>query len=110
MLFSTAIWSDREDKGRMAGQEELTEPALDTHAQAAVAKYLHEHPFYADLADVISRVLQECLKKRGIKVHSVQHRAKEPSSFGRKAATPSEVDHNTPKYPEPLREITDLVL
>jgi len=62
--------------------------ALDSHAQTAVTAYLRVQPFYANLADVIARILQECLRKRGIKVHSVQHRAKDPSSLGRKAAIP----------------------
>jgi putative GTP pyrophosphokinase len=89
--------------------ENPNEPlALDAYAQAAVSKYLRKQPFYQDLADVIARVLQECLKKRGIKVHSVQHRAKDPVSFERKAAIPSDGDPNMPKYVEPLKEITDL--
>ena len=52
--------------------------------------------------------MEECLKKRGINVHSVQHRTKDLRNFGRKAALPSEVDPNTPKYPEPIKQITDL--
>ena len=47
-------------------------------------------------------------RKRGIKVQSVQHRAKNPSSFGHKAAIPSEEDPDAPKYPEPLKQITGL--
>jgi len=82
--------------------------ALDSHAQAAVTAYLRVHPFYANLADVTARILQECLRKRGIKVHSVQNRAKDPSSLGRKAAIPSDIDPNVPKYLEPLKDITDL--
>jgi putative GTP pyrophosphokinase len=67
-----------------------------------------EQPFYENLASVIARILEECLKKAEIKVHSVQHRAKHPGSFGRKSATPSDTDPNSPKYPEPLEQITDL--
>lgn len=33
---------------------------------------------------------------------------KDPSSFGRKAAIPSERDPTLPKYAEPLRQIKDL--
>jgi putative GTP pyrophosphokinase len=69
---------------------------------------LERHLFYGNLAEVTARVIEECLKKREIKVHSVRHRAKQPSSFGRKAATPSELDPNKPKYIEPIKEITDL--
>jgi ppGpp synthetase/RelA/SpoT-type nucleotidyltranferase len=78
------------------------------HERAAISAYLAEQPFYIDLAGVIARVIDECLRKRCIKVQSIQHRAKTPNSFGRKAATPSEADPNTPKYPEPLKQITDL--
>jgi putative GTP pyrophosphokinase len=93
----------------MTGQESETETvALDSHAKSALSAYLAVQPFYANLADVIARILQECLKIRGIKVHSVQHRAKDPSSFERKAAIPSDVDSNVPKYRKPLEEITDL--
>ncbi len=93
----------------MTGQYDAKEPGpLELHAQAAVSEYLQAHPFYSDLANVVARVLQECLKKRGIKVHSVQHRAKEPSSFESKAATPSDIDPNRPKYGDPLNDITDL--
>jgi ppGpp synthetase/RelA/SpoT-type nucleotidyltranferase len=78
------------------------------HQRTAISDYLKEQPFYADLASVIARVIEECLRKRGIKVQSVQHRAKNPSSFGRKAAVPSEEDPNAPKYSEPLKQVTDL--
>lgn len=78
------------------------------HEQAAISGYLRVKPFYDDLSSVIARVLEECLRKRRIKVHDVQHRTKEVSSFGRKAATPSEADPNSPKYPDPLKQITDL--
>jgi ppGpp synthetase/RelA/SpoT-type nucleotidyltranferase len=93
----------------MTEQEDEAEPHdLEQHAQAAIAAYLRVQPFYENLADVVARVLQECLNGRGIKVHSVQHRAKDPSSFGRKAAIPSDVDPSSPKYGVPLKEITDL--
>jgi len=87
----------------------MSEPInLEAHGQAAVSAYLREQQFYEALASVIARVLQECLKKRDIKVHSVQYRAKDPSSLERKAATPSDADPNSPKYRNPLKEITDL--
>jgi putative GTP pyrophosphokinase len=78
------------------------------HERAAVADYLSRQPFYADLASVVSRIIEECLKKRQIKIHSVQHRAKDARSVGRKAAIPSEVDPNRPKYDRPIEQITDL--
>src|SRR6516165_3961295 len=47
---------------------------FEQHERAAVAEYLKCQPFYADLASVVSRILEECLKKDYIKVHSVQYR------------------------------------
>jgi len=81
---------------------------ISSHGQAAVGHYLREQNFYEDLAEVIARLIQECLKKRLIKVHSVQYRAKDAASFGRKASIPSEIDPTKPKYERPLDQITDL--
>jgi putative GTP pyrophosphokinase len=78
------------------------------HEQRAVTEYLKRFGFYEDLASVLKRILDESLKRREIKVHSVEARAKAPSSFGRKAAEPSEADPAKPKYPNPLEQITDL--
>lgn len=94
-----------------AGVMEI-EPVLaydfQEHERAAVAEYLKHQPFYVDVASVVARILQECLKRNQIKVHSVQHRAKDASSFGRKAAIPSDIDPNRPKYDQPITQITDL--
>jgi putative GTP pyrophosphokinase len=79
-----------------------------SYEREAVSAYLPKQRFYENLANTVAMVLEACLKKRGIKVHSVQHRAKEPASFGRKAAIPSESDPNSPKYPDPMKDITDL--
>jgi ppGpp synthetase/RelA/SpoT-type nucleotidyltranferase len=57
---------------------------------------------------VVARIIEECLKKRQIKIHSIQYRAKEAESFGHKAAIPSEPDPTKPKYPKPLEQIVDL--
>jgi putative GTP pyrophosphokinase len=91
---------------------EKSEPPVETfdfeeHGRAAVTEYLNYRSFYADLASVVSRIIDECLRRRQIKVHSVQHRVKEASSVGRKAAIPSEVDPNRPKYDRPIEQITD---
>jgi len=78
------------------------------HERVAVSAYLNVYDFNKSLDGVVGRVLEECLSRRDIKVHSVQHRAKDPKSFGRKAAIPADNDPNTPKYPEPLVQITDV--
>lgn len=79
-----------------------------THEEAAVTAYLKRHGFYTDLASVVKRILEESLKRRNINVHSVNARAKDPSSFGKKASQPSDEDPTKPKYTNPLVQITDL--
>jgi ppGpp synthetase/RelA/SpoT-type nucleotidyltranferase len=81
---------------------------FNVHEQQAVTAYLQKHAFYDDLATVVRRIVEESLKRRRINVHSVQARAKDPASFGRKAAQPSDGDPTKPKYAKPLDEITDL--
>lgn len=78
------------------------------HEHSAVSAYLKVSNFWADLANANKRIVEEAIKKRGIPVHSVQARAKDPASLGRKAATPSEADPSKPKYEQPLKQITDL--
>src|ERR1035437_9846888 len=90
--------------------EQNVEQAFDFAEQekTAIATYLKVQPFYKDFAGVVARIIEECSKKRKIKIHSIQYRAKEPESFGRKAAIPSEVDPTKPKYLKPLEQIVDL--
>lgn len=77
------------------------------HEQAAVTEYLRVASFYGDLANAAKRIADEAVKRRQIQVHSVQARAKDPSSFGKKAAKPSKNDPSRPMYLKPLEEITD---
>ena len=72
------------------------------HEQAAVAQYLPVFGFFADLAAVAKRIADEALKRRGIQVHSIEARAKDPVRFGRKAAKPAKNDPNKPMYPIPM--------
>lgn len=77
------------------------------HEQAAVSDYLRVVSYNADLAESAKRIAEEALKRRGIRVHSIEARAKDPASFGRKAAKPSKNDPNRPMYSNPLEQITD---
>jgi ppGpp synthetase/RelA/SpoT-type nucleotidyltranferase len=79
-----------------------------SHEQAAVTAYMKQRGFYADLAAVVKRILEESLKRREIPVHSIEGRAKDPTSFGKKAAQPSQDDPTRPRYAAPLSQITDL--
>lgn len=78
------------------------------HEHAAVAAYLEKYSFFEDLAAVVRRIVEEALRRRGIKVSSVEARAKDPASFGKKAALPLDEDPNKPRYASPLEQITDL--
>lgn len=85
-----------------------SEDELRGRADKAVAEYLKVQPFYADLADVIARIIRESIESRGIKIHSVQSRAKNAKSFFNKAATPADENPTEPKYSDPIQQITDL--
>jgi len=77
------------------------------HEQAAVSEYLRVVGFYTDLATSVKRIAEEILKRREIRVHSIEARAKDPSSFGKKASKPSKDDPNRPMYANPVEQITD---
>lgn len=79
-----------------------------THERVAEDAYLKVHPFWTDVAAATGRIIEQAIKSRGIQVHSVQFRSKDPASFGKKAGKPSEADPLQPKYRNPLQEITDL--
>lgn len=81
---------------------------FQAHSQLAVAKYLPSQAYYRELALVVRRILDESTRRRSIKVHRIESRAKDPESLGKKAAQPSPNDPSTPKYGDPLAEITDL--
>lgn len=79
-----------------------------THAASALERYRAVRPDYELLAGVAKRLLSEMLMASGIRVHSIESRAKSLESFSKKAETPSEGDPLEPKYRDPVREITDL--
>lgn len=77
------------------------------HEQVAVSEYLRVVGFYSELAASTKRIAEEALKRRGIIIHSIEARAKDAASFGRKAAKPSKNDPGRPMYPNPMEQITD---
>ncbi len=91
------------------GDEEQEEPfSFAEHRRNAVEKYLRVRDQYQELSTAVRDILIQALKARAIRVNSIEARAKDPASFGTKAETPSEVNPQAPKYPNPLRDITDL--
>ena len=81
---------------------------FDDHRRKAVEEYEKVRRRYEDCAEAVYTVLKTALSVEGLKVHTIEPRAKSPDSFGRKATTPAEDDPDRPKYENPLREITDL--
>lgn len=102
----TALGEDSEEAG-VEGSTEVFDP--DTYRRKAVEGYEKVRPRYKDCADAVYTVLKTALSlEDGLKVHTIEARAKGLDSFGRKAATPAEDDPDGPKYTEPLDQITDL--
>jgi ppGpp synthetase/RelA/SpoT-type nucleotidyltranferase len=81
---------------------------FQAHASGAVERYRHARRDYDHLAEIAKRVLIETLDAAGIRIHSIEARAKTLESFAKKAALPSEANARRPKYPDPVTEITDL--
>ena len=81
---------------------------FEAHRSRAVEEYRGLHSLYAEFAAVIHQILESSFTSRGIKVASIEARAKDLKSFGRKAAEPSPIDPNQPKYKDPITEITDM--
>ncbi len=81
---------------------------FEAHRIKAVEEYRGLHSLYAEFAEVMRQILESALTSCGIKVASIEARAKDLESFGRKAAEPSPFDPNQPKYKNPITEITDM--
>jgi putative GTP pyrophosphokinase len=81
---------------------------LEAHRRLAVEKYQQVRPLYAAFAEVMHSILKQSLTSAGLKVASIEWRAKDLESYGDKASQPPPNDPEKPKYSDPLREITDL--
>jgi putative GTP pyrophosphokinase len=79
-----------------------------SHVKSAVYQYSKKRHLYDDFAVEIENILQQAIETRGLKINVIQGRAKSEESFGKKAAAPSEEDPDKPKYPDPMKQITDL--
>ena len=92
------------------GREEEQDEQFDfaEHRRAAVEEYRRIRGRYEAFAHAVREILVQTLRVADIRVSSVDARAKDPESFGAKAELQSDSDHQAPKYPSPLDEITDL--
>jgi len=96
-----------------ATSSELHAPSGDTfdfqeHCRKALEGYRSVRDLYQRYADVVRRVLDASLNAHNVVVHEIEARAKELESFGKKAAKRVDGVPNRPRYPDPLRDITDL--
>jgi len=90
---------------------DITEAAefnFDQHRKDAETAYQKVRPVYAAFAEITQSILHEAINAAGVTVASIDARAKEIESFGKKAASISKEDSNKPKYPNPLENIKDL--
>jgi ppGpp synthetase/RelA/SpoT-type nucleotidyltranferase len=81
---------------------------LVAHRRRSVENYQKVRHLYEAFASVLRNILDQALRSAGIKIASIEARAKTLESFGDKATEPSEADPDEPRYNEPLKEITDL--
>jgi ppGpp synthetase/RelA/SpoT-type nucleotidyltranferase len=65
-------------------------------------------PHYEQLCQVAKHILEGAIEGSGLKVSSIEARAKALDSFARKAIKPSEANPASPKYSNPIADITDL--
>ena len=81
---------------------------IEAHSLRAVQDYQQLRGLYGDFASSIESILKTCLDRSGVKIHSIESRAKSVESFARKASTLADEDSRRPKYPFPLTQITDM--
>ncbi|WP_234711396.1 GTP pyrophosphokinase [Mycolicibacterium llatzerense] len=81
---------------------------FDGHRISAEEAYRQVRGTYEDFANTIRDILTDTLRHAGLTIHSIEARAKELDSFGKKAASPHEEEPEKPKYAHPLTDITDL--
>ena len=81
---------------------------FENHRARAVLDYQQIRTLYEGCSEAVKSILKQTFSEKGIKIATIEARAKAIDSFARKAATPNEEDQGSPKYVDPLTEITDL--
>ncbi len=94
----------------MASTEESGAEDFDfeSHREQALADYSKLRALYEDYSRVVRDLVEAALADASVRPHSIEHRAKDPESFGEKASRRSDADPQHPKYREPLKDIHDL--
>lgn len=80
----------------------------EKHVQQTRVAYRTVRSNYENISLKVSQIIKEAAQHRGLPYHSITHRAKDEDSLATKAAKPKLDDPRQPKYPDPLRDITDL--
>lgn len=78
------------------------------HRAKAIESYQREQQKYELLANSIRKILAPALSAKEINIHKIEARAKDIDSFAKKASKASDENPEAPKYPNPLKDITDL--
>ena len=81
---------------------------FERHRLEAVDTYAKIRPTHENFSALLRPLLSEILTASRVDVASVEARAKSIDSLGEKAVLPSDTDTNSPKYSDPLTQITDL--
>ncbi len=94
----------------MAEEADVTKPQFDFegHRRHAVSEYALVRSLYEEFAWVVRDILADAIERKSLKVSSIEARAKTFESFGAKAKAPLDRSPEEPKYPNPLKDITDL--
>lgn len=80
---------------------------FESHERLAVERYQKVRSSYEEFAEAVRSILEKVLDTRGIKVASIEARAKSLESFRKKSSEPS-ADPSKPKYDDPMTDIQDL--
>jgi ppGpp synthetase/RelA/SpoT-type nucleotidyltranferase len=81
---------------------------FDGHRARAIEAYSAVFGLYEDFARSLQGILRAALDNAELRVHTLEVRAKDPESFGRKAARRSPDDLDQPRYSNPIAQIQDL--
>jgi ppGpp synthetase/RelA/SpoT-type nucleotidyltranferase len=73
-----------------------------------IKEYKKVFPIYESFTLTLYELIKKFLGNRNLKYYTIEHRAKDYKSFGAKSSIPSDEDPNSPKYDDPLKQITDI--
>jgi len=73
-----------------------------------IEKYKKVFPIYESFTLTLYELIKKFLGNRNLKYYTIEHRTKDYKSFGEKSSIPSDEDPNSPKYGDPLKQITDI--